>query len=124
MCSSEFDSNFENKADLSLQCFLSGRSLGPHKAHHAYRIISSHSFPIFSADWGADEELLLIEGAETYGLGNWADMAEYVGGRTKEECEKHYEEIYLRSKEYPLPVSRLFSVRVSLTVSVISGYKY
>jgi transcriptional adapter 2-alpha len=40
-----------------------------------------------------------------YGLGNWADMSEHVGGRTKEECEKHYEEIYLRGEEYPLPVS-------------------
>ena len=39
-----------------------------------------------------------------YGLGNWADMAEYVGGRTKEECEAHYQKIYLRSTEYPLPV--------------------
>lgn len=89
--------------DLCVPCFLAGHSLGPHKAHHAYRIISSHSFPIFAPDWGADEELLLVEGAEMYGLGNWADMAEYVGARTKEECEQHYQAIYLRSPTYPLP---------------------
>lgn len=78
---------------------------------HAYRVISSHSFPIFTHDWGADEELLLIEGAQMYGLGNWADMADHVGGRTKEECEQHYREIYLQSPDYPLPVCRFF-VRV------------
>lgn len=45
-----------------------------------------------------------------YGLGNWADMAENVGGRTKEECEQHYNETYLKSKAYPLPVSLLSSL--------------
>jgi transcriptional adapter 2-alpha len=86
------------------QCFLAGKQVGPHRSSHPYRIISSHAFPIFKADWGADEELLLIEGAELYGLGNWADMAEHVGGRTKEECEKHYMETYIWSSDYPLPV--------------------
>ncbi|GAA5861218.1 hypothetical protein JCM1840_003119 [Sporobolomyces johnsonii] len=89
--------------DLCVDCFLHGKSLGPHRPTHAYRVISSHSFPIFHRDWGADEELLLIEGAEMYGLGNWADIAEHVGGRTKEECQTHYMETYIESEEYPLP---------------------
>ncbi|GAA5872825.1 hypothetical protein JCM16303_006845 [Sporobolomyces ruberrimus] len=90
--------------DLCVDCFLHGKSLGPHRATHAYRIISSHSFPIFTQLWGADEELLLIEGAEMYGLGNWADISEHVGGRTKDECKEHYEEIYLESPDWPLPI--------------------
>ncbi|TNY22224.1 hypothetical protein DMC30DRAFT_161034 [Rhodotorula diobovata] len=89
--------------DLCVDCFLHGKSLGPHRATHAYRVISSHSFPIFNKDWGADEELLLIEGAEMYGLGNWADIAEHVGGRTKEECHDHYVATYIESEAYPLP---------------------
>ncbi|BGP17190.1 hypothetical protein JCM10213_006012 [Rhodosporidiobolus nylandii] len=89
--------------DLCVDCFLHGKSLGPHRPTHAYRIISSHSFPIFTRDWGADEELALIEGAQIYGLGNWADIAEHVGGRTKEDCAEHYRKIYLESEEYPLP---------------------
>ncbi|GAA6002873.1 chromatin-binding transcription regulator ADA2 [Rhodotorula paludigena] len=89
--------------DLCVDCFLHGKSLGPHRATHAYRVISSHAFPIFNRDWGADEELLLLEGAEMYGLGNWADIAEHVGGRTKEECHDHYVQTYLESDEYPLP---------------------
>jgi transcriptional adapter 2-alpha len=51
--------------------------------------------PIFSPDWGADEEMLLISGLVTYGLGNWLEVAGHVGTRTKEECERHYLEVYL-----------------------------
>lgn len=40
-----------------------------------------------------------------YGLGNWSDISEHVGGRTKEECKLHYEETYLNSNEWPLPVN-------------------
>ncbi len=43
-------------------------------------------------------ELLLITGLQTYGLGNWADVAEQVGTRTKEDCERHYIETYLRER--------------------------
>ncbi|GAA5958032.1 hypothetical protein JCM10213_001371 [Rhodosporidiobolus nylandii] len=89
--------------DLCVDCFLHGKSLGPHRPTHAYRIISSHSFPIFTRDWAAAEELALIEGAQIYGLGNWADIAEHAGGRTKEDCAEHYRRIYLESEEYPLP---------------------
>ncbi|KAK4705981.1 transcriptional adapter 2-alpha, partial [Phenoliferia sp. Uapishka_3] len=95
--------------DLCVQCFRAGKTTGPHRSTHAYRIISSHAFPIFTADWGADEELLLIEGAEMYGLGNWADISDHIGGRTKEECEDHYREVYLRSPNYPLPVPAGFN---------------
>lgn len=95
---------------------MAGKTLGPHRAHHAYRIISSHAFPIFCRDWGADEELLLIEGAEMYGLGNWEDIAEYVGARTREECEEHYNAIYIKSEQYPLPVSS--SCTFPLTIAV------
>ena len=31
-------------------------------------------FPIITPDWTAREELSLLEGIETYGIGNWADV--------------------------------------------------
>lgn len=50
-------------------------------------------------------ELLLIDACQTYGLGNWGDIADRVGsGRTKEEVAQHYIETYLYSEDYPLPV--------------------
>ncbi|CAG8699071.1 10731_t:CDS:2, partial [Scutellospora calospora] len=52
---------------------------------------------------GADEEELLIEGAEMHGLGNWADIADFIGNRTKEDCERHYMETYVNRETWPLP---------------------
>lgn len=60
--------------------------------------------PIFEGDWGADEELLLLEGAEIYGLGSWADIADHIGGyRTKDEVRDHYLGTYVDSPNFPLP---------------------
>lgn len=47
---------------------------------------------------------MLIEGAETFGLGSWADIANHIGGyRTKEEVAGHYDRVYLQSDLFPLP---------------------
>lgn len=59
-----------------------------------------NSQPIFTPDWGADEELLLISGLIQNGLGNWAEVAQHVGTRTKEECEQHYLQVYLGVGEH------------------------
>lgn len=69
-----------------------------------FSVIEQHSIPIYAADWGADEELLLLEGAEVYGLGSWADIADHIGGyRNKEEVRDHYINIYVNSSKFPLP---------------------
>ncbi|KAK3807816.1 MAG: hypothetical protein J3Q66DRAFT_318729 [Benniella sp.] len=89
--------------DLCVRCFCSGAELGKHKNWHDYRVMEQHSFPIFETDWGADEELLLIEGAETFGIGNWQDIADHVGSKTRDECEAHYLQVYVSSETWPLP---------------------
>ncbi|MBW0469819.1 hypothetical protein O181_009534 [Austropuccinia psidii MF-1] len=90
--------------DLCGQCFCEGKEVGRHKAWHDYRVVERHSIPIFTEDWGADEELLLIDACQTYGLGNWSDIADHVGnGRTKEEVERHYLDVFIGSDDYPLP---------------------
>ncbi|KAI9430008.1 hypothetical protein H4582DRAFT_2217976 [Lactarius indigo] len=89
--------------DLCPNCFCSGKEFGKHKRGHAYRVEELHSYPIFSEDWGADEELLLIEGTAQQGLGNWQAVAEYVGTRTREEVEEHYNTIYIDSPNWPRP---------------------
>ncbi|CAG8583709.1 4768_t:CDS:2, partial [Diversispora eburnea] len=88
---------------LCVTCFTSGEELEKHKSWHDYKVLEQYSFPLFNEDWGADEEELLIEGAEMHGLGNWADIAEYIGSKTKEECENHYMEVYVNSEKWPLP---------------------
>ncbi|KAL1895602.1 Transcriptional adapter ada2 [Sporothrix stenoceras] len=94
-----------NEYDLCVLCFSSGKSSNAHQpATHPYRVIEQNSFPIFDQEWGADEELLLIEGCEIYGLGSWADIADHIGGyRHKDEVRDHYLKIYVESSKFPLP---------------------
>ncbi|CAA7261867.1 unnamed protein product [Cyclocybe aegerita] len=89
--------------DICPACFCAGREFGKHLRGHAYRVIEMNSYPIFTEDWGADEELLLLTGISTHGIGNWKKIAEHVGTRTKEEVEEHYRKVYIESKDWPLP---------------------
>ncbi|KAA8901797.1 hypothetical protein FN846DRAFT_780951 [Sphaerosporella brunnea] len=91
--------------DLCVPCFTSGAETGSHKcATHPYHVIEQNSYPIFTPDWGADEELLLLQGAEMYGLGSWADIADHIGGaRDKDEVRDHYLNTYIYSSKFPLP---------------------
>ncbi|KAK8051698.1 hypothetical protein PG993_003083 [Apiospora rasikravindrae] len=94
-----------NEYDLCVQCFSSGASSGSHQpATHPFKVIEQNSIPIFDSDWGADEELLLLEGCEIYGLGSWADIADHIGGyRNKDEVRDHYIKTYVESPCFPLP---------------------
>ncbi|EAA27792.3 transcriptional adaptor 2 [Neurospora crassa] len=94
-----------NEYDLCVQCFAQGASSNAHQPQtHPYRVIEQNSFPIFDREWGADEELLLLEGAQIYGLGSWADIADHIGGyRSKDEVRDHYLQVYVDSPNFPLP---------------------
>lgn len=93
--------------DLCVQCFKDGKGSRDHDpANHPYLVIEQHSIPIYDPEWGADEELCLLEGAETYGLGSWADIADHIGGyRTKDEVRDHYIKTYIDSPNFPLPAN-------------------
>jgi len=90
--------------DLCLECFSVGVEVHPHVNTHKYRVMYHVTTPIFDEGWGADEELLLLEGIEQCGFGNWVDIAEHIGTKSKEECERHYEDVYLENGgDPPLP---------------------
>ncbi|KAH7294687.1 hypothetical protein KP509_27G013600 [Ceratopteris richardii] len=89
--------------DLCLECFSIGAEVSPHKANHAYRVIENLSFSLIHPDWTADEEMLLLEGVETHGLGNWAKVAEHVVTKTKTQCHSHYMSSYMDSPYSPIP---------------------
>ena len=88
-----------------MPCFKEGAKSKEHEpALHEFMVIEQHSIPIYDPDWGADEELCLLEGAEVYGLGSWADIADHIGGyRDKDEVRDHYIKIYIDSPNFPLP---------------------
>ncbi|KAL2416847.1 Transcriptional adapter 2 [Exophiala dermatitidis] len=91
--------------DLCVPCFARGEHSKNHDPRtHEYHVVEQNSIPIYTEDWGADEELLLLEGSERYGLGSWADVAEHIGGyREKDEVRDHYINTYINSSLFPLP---------------------
>ncbi|KAL8189167.1 hypothetical protein R6Q57_028733 [Mikania cordata] len=89
--------------DLCVECFSVGAEVYPHKSNHPYRVMDNLSFPLFCSDWNADEEILLLEGIEMYGLANWNEVAEHVGTKSKSHCIEHYNTIYMSSPCFPLP---------------------
>ncbi|XP_010551960.1 PREDICTED: transcriptional adapter ADA2a isoform X3 [Tarenaya hassleriana] len=89
--------------DLCVECFSVGAELNPHKSNHPYRVMDNLSFPFVTPDWNADEELLLLEAISTYGFGNWQEIADNVGSKTKSECSDHYHSAYMNSPCFPFP---------------------
>ena len=68
---------------------------------------------------------MLIEGIALQGLGNWQEIAKHVGTRTKEEVEDHYNNVYINSPNWPLPVRpspqfRLFRNDESVHLLILS----
>ncbi|PWN35493.1 uncharacterized protein FA14DRAFT_160620 [Meira miltonrushii] len=98
-CATCFPPGASDSYDVCCSCFLEGQESGTHKAWHDYRVVEQHAYPIFCDDWGADEELLLIDGAQIYGLGNWADIADHIGNRTKEEVQEHYIKVFVEGRD-------------------------
>jgi len=89
--------------NLCVECFSVGVEPHPHQAHHAYHVVDDLSFPLFTLDWGADEDVLLLEAIEMYGLGNWSEVAEHVGTKSKTQCHGHYFDVYVNAPTAPLP---------------------
>eukprot|EP01130_Rhizamoeba_saxonica_P014807 TRINITY_DN6506_c0_g1_i2.p1 TRINITY_DN6506_c0_g1~~TRINITY_DN6506_c0_g1_i2.p1 ORF type:complete len:429 (-),score=96.94 TRINITY_DN6506_c0_g1_i2:99-1385(-) len=89
--------------DLCIECFSAGAELKDHKNNHSYRIIDNLHFPLMVENWSADEEILLLEGLEKFGYGNWVEISDYVSTKSKIECRVHYEQYYINSKHWPQP---------------------
>lgn len=111
--------------ELCVECFSVGVELGGHKKTHRYSVSDCLAFPLVrervsaasttapsatasanaatpaapvpakEADWTAEEELLLLEAIEMFGMGNWKDIAEHVATKTDRKCESHYMTAYL-----------------------------
>ncbi|CAK9152072.1 unnamed protein product [Ilex paraguariensis] len=89
--------------DLCVECFSVGAEIHPHKSNHPYRVMDNLSFPLICPEWNADEEILLLEGIEMYGLGNWSEVSEHVGTKVRSQCIDHYNYIYMNSPCFPVP---------------------
>jgi transcriptional adapter 2-alpha len=74
--------------DLCVECFSVGVELNDkkndHKNTHSYKVMDFLAFPLHHPAWGADEEQLLLEGIDMYGIGNWQAVSEHVGEKSPE----------------------------------------
>lgn len=41
-----------------------------------YTVLDNLKFPLFSPDWTAKDELLLLQGITKCGMGNWIDISD------------------------------------------------
>ena len=94
---------------LCMDCFTvnasSSTSIPGHDpSEHGYQVSDCLSFPLCSNDWTVGEELLLLEGIDMFGLGNWKSISEHVGSKTDKKCQFHYMQDYLKSPHLPLPL--------------------
>jgi len=70
-------------------------------------VLDNLKFQLFSPDWSAKDELLLLQGITKCGMGNWIDISEqYIKTKTPEECEEHYFTFYYKSKQDSLPTEK------------------
>ncbi|EQC39057.1 hypothetical protein SDRG_03265 [Saprolegnia diclina VS20] len=85
---------------LCIECFSVGVEDVPgapeHRKDHPYRVSDCLAYSILEPEWTADEELLLLEGIEMFGMGNWKDIAEHVASKSDKKCEAHYVTEYLK----------------------------
>ncbi|EKX73837.1 transcriptional adapter 2 protein, putative [Theileria equi strain WA] len=113
ICVKCFSSGLE-KADSSalassfVPSVATGNSNVKHKNTHKYIPVGPANFALFTKDWSAEQELLLVDAIAKYGLGNWTEVSEmvtmaYAGYKSEEECESHYYKIYLNSPTPPIP---------------------
>ena len=98
---------------VCIPCYLQGREKAEHQRSHPYQVIDPLRFPLFEPHWSTKEELLLLEGLQKFGYGNWTSVGEWMSStKSLAELEAHYHRVYVRSQDSPLPdTSRLISER-------------
>lgn len=92
------------KFDLCGDCFSVGAEIPPHLNTHPYRIVDCLDVPLFSRDWTISDELLMLEGIDKCGAGNWKVISEYMdGSKSVKQLEEHYWEVYMGAHGHCLP---------------------
>lgn len=90
---------------ICLECFRRGaeKEGDNHKRDHPYYILDRMDFPVFTQDWSAIDELLLLKGLAQSGIDNWVETSAINSLKTPEECAAHFYGCYYQSREKPKP---------------------
>ncbi|OHT06455.1 Myb-like DNA-binding domain containing protein [Tritrichomonas foetus] len=90
-----------------LECFSVGAESINHIKTHPFVIMEPSTSPIFSSDWTAEEELLLLHAISLCGVGNWTEISLQMKTKSAAECEVHYFGTYFDVKCAPNPEMRI-----------------
>ena len=100
----------ETGVDLCVKCLISGAEAEgvARKKGDAYYVADSGNCAVFEAGWTAREELRLLDAIERFGLGNWKEIADHIGGgKGEKRVEEHYLGLYCGRFGHMLPAKTL-----------------
>jgi len=97
-CSVCKTSSASEPVSICLDCFSKGREFAKHKKNHRYSIVNEE-FSVFGDSWTAVEEHKLLEALLQKGEGNWEDIGKSVGTQSSQQCQQHYEKVYLENQD-------------------------
>lgn len=80
--------------DICYSCFSQKLEINGHEYGHPYCITKNLQFRAEGMEWEMLEELLFIDGLIVYGLGNWDELAQYVG-QSQDKIKHHFVKTYL-----------------------------
>jgi hypothetical protein len=86
---------------ICLECFRRGseKEDDDHKNSHPYYVMDRLDYPIFTSDWSAIDDLLLLKGISQSGIDNWAETSEILGLKTGDECASHFYSFFFKEIE-------------------------
>ena len=61
------------------------------------------NFSLLTQTWNVQEEMLLLNGVEKFGLDNWQDISEYIESKNPNECQAHYYTFFYQSSSEFIP---------------------
>ena len=76
-----------------------GREFAKHKKNHRYSIVNEEYSVLGDDSWTAVEECKLLDALLQKGEGNWEDIGKSVGTQTSQQCQHHYEKLYLENQD-------------------------
>lgn len=82
---------------VCLACLKRGVRGGTHALSHPYSVVQRLDFHLPGRerlDWTAAQELLLLQGVEKFGYGNWGEITDYIGSKSQSDVEEHFHTVY------------------------------
>ena len=76
--------------DQCLLCLPLGVETRAHKREHKYRLVSNMTAELLCPGWRVIDELLLLNGLISFGVGNFEDIASIIPEKTQEEARTHF----------------------------------